>query len=124
MTRLQKLWPRILLQPNHAVAPLPTKADAVQLAARTELERVLGRWTRWCEPKESGASDEHLAIAGRRVDKALRTFFGQQAVLSIRAASDPSSGGGKILLSADRLFVAFLGRRAAMAVTRKIYSNL
>ncbi len=120
----QKLWARILRQPNEAVAPLSDKADAVQVAARTELERVLGIWTRWWERNESDGSDEQLASSVRRMDAALRTFLGQQALLRVRAASDPCGGRGRSLLAGDRLLVAFLGRRAAMAVTRKVYSNL
>jgi hypothetical protein len=122
MTWLARLWGR--LQRPRTVDPLLERVDGIQLTA-TELERVLGVWTRLVksEGDESDESDEQRAVVGQRVEKELQTYFGQGALQRVQATLG-SSGGGNILLAADRLFVAFLGTRAAMAVTRKLYSNL
>jgi hypothetical protein len=83
---------------------------------------MLNVWTRWGTRDEPNESDEELAVVGGRVETELRRFFGQDALQHVRSTSR-KSGSGTVLFDADRLFVAFLGRRAAMAVTRKLYSD-
>jgi len=104
-------------------APLPDEPDT-PLTPVAELERVLGVWTRWWMRGQGDEPDEQLALAGERAEAELQRFFGQRALQRVQAACSASSDGGTMLLAADRLFVAFLGTRAAMALTRKLYSNL
>ena len=124
MTALLKLWTRFLRRQSPAADSLPAGDDSVRSAAISELERVMDVWSSWWTGTESQKPDEQLAVASRHVDTALQTFFGEQALLRLRAAPGQPSSAGTILLAADRLFVALLGRRAAMAVTRKVYSDL
>jgi hypothetical protein len=124
MTALPNMWARFLRRPAAATNSRPAGADAVRLAAISELERVMDVWSCWWTGTENHKSDEQLAVASRHVDTALQTFFGQEALLRLRASSNLSGSSGTILLTADRLFVALIGRRAAMAVTRKVYSHL
>ena len=124
MTALLNLWARILRRPSAAADSRPAGADSVRTAAMSELERVMDVWSGWWTGAEHPKPDERLAVASRHVDTALQTFFGEEALLRLRASSKLSGSTGTILLSADRLFVALLGRRAAMAVTRKVYSHL
>jgi hypothetical protein len=84
---------------------------------------MLDVWTRWGKRTEGNESDEQLAVVCGRVETELERFFGQDGLQHVQSASC-KSGNATILLAADRLFVAFLGRRAAMAVTRKLYSDL
>ena len=119
MTWLARLWGRLQSRP---VDPPLEPVDGIQLTA-TELERVLGVWTRLVQ-SERDESDEQLAVVGQRVEKELQTYFGQDTLQRVQATRGNSGSGGNILLAADRLFVAFLGTRAAMAVTRKLQSNL
>jgi hypothetical protein len=121
MTWLARLWGRLLQRPHPMELP-PVPVDGIQLTA-AELERVMGVWTRWWAQSEGDESDEQLAVMGRRVEKELQTYFGQDTWQRVQATKG-NGGGGTILLAADQLFVAFLGTRAAMAVTRKLYSNL
>jgi hypothetical protein len=104
------------------VGPPLDRVDGIQLTA-IELERVLGVWTRLVQ-SEGDESDEQRAVVGRRVEKELQTYFGRDALRRVQATHGDCGGGGNMLLAADRLFVAFLGTRAAMAVTRKLHSNL
>ena len=124
MTALLNLWARFLRRPSAFADSFPAGADGVRKAAISELERVMDVWSSWWTGTEHHKPDEQLAVANRCVDTALQTFFGQQALLRLRASSGASGSSGRILLTADRLFVALLGRRAAMAVTRKVYSHL
>ena len=119
MTWWARLWGRLRLRP---VAPHLEPVGGIRLTA-TELERVLSVWTRLVQ-SERDESDEQLAVVSRRVEKEVQTYFGQDALQRVQATRGKSGGGGNILLAADRLFVAFLGTRAAMAVTRKLHSNL
>ena len=124
MTALLNVWARFLRRPAAATNLRPAGADAVRSAAISELERVMDVWSCWWTGTENHKPDEQLAVASRHVDTALQTFFGQQALRDLRASSGISGSSGTILLAADRLFVTLLGRRAAMAVTRKVYSHL
>jgi len=123
MTAPLNLLTRFLRRQSPAADSLPAGADSVRSAAISELKRVMDVSSSWWTETEGQKPDGQLAVASRHVDEALQTFFGEQALLRLRAAPGPS-GGGTILLAADRLFVALLGRRAAMAVTRKVYSDL
>jgi len=124
MTWLHRVWVRLRRRPTSALAaPAPEQPDAGPLTSPAELERVLGVWTRWWTRGQCEEFDEQLALAGQRVEGELLRFFGQDALQRVQGACGASSGSGTILLTADRWFVAFLGTRAAMAVTRKLYSN-
>jgi hypothetical protein len=115
-------WLAKLLLRRRPVEVPPEPVDDIQLTA-AKLERALGVWTRLLQ-SEGDESDEQLAVVGPRVEKELQTYFGQDTVQRFQATRGDSGSGGNILLAADRLFVAFLGTRAAMALTRKLYSNL
>lgn len=117
MTWLARLRGKRLQQPH-----LPEPVDGIRLTA-AELERVLGVWTRLVQ-SDGDESDEQQAVLGQRVEKELQTFFGQDALQRLQVTRGDCGSGGNILLAADRLFVAFMGTRAAMAVTRKLYTNL
>jgi hypothetical protein len=123
MTWLRRPW--VLLRKSAAPAPLPEQVDAVRVEPPAELERLLGVWTRWWAPSGNDESDDELAQVRRRAEAELRRFFGQDTLHRVQGDyGGESRGKGTVLLAADRLFVAFLGTRAAMAVTRKLYSNL
>lgn len=123
MTWLDRFWAR--RQTSVLPAPVPEQPDDVPLTSTAELERLLGVWTRWWTRSRNDESDEQLALVGQRVEAELLRFFGQDALQRVQVAcGGASDGGGTIRLAADRLFVAFLGTRAAMALTRKLYSNL
>lgn len=68
----------------------------------------------------SGA--DSLAGAGKRVEAEVQRFFGAEALRGVQSAAS-ASGSGTIVFAADRLLVTFLGRSAAMAITRKLYSD-
>ncbi len=121
MTRLARLWAKLPRRLRSVELP-PEPVNGIQLTA-AELERALGVWTRLVR-SESDESDKQLAVVRRRVEKELQTYFGQDTLERVRANRRDRGSGENILLAADRLFVAFLGTRAAMAVTRKLYSNL
>ncbi len=121
MIRFARLWERRRRRPCPAELP-SERLDGILLTP-AELERVLGVWTRLVQ-NEGDEFDEQLAVMGRRVEKELQTYFGQDTLQRVQANPGVSGGGGTMLLAADRLFVAFLGTRAAMAVTRKLYFNL
>jgi hypothetical protein len=122
--QLRSLWAR--LARRHSAAAVPPNHDSlsepVDLAGFAQLERKLDTWARWGRRGESTESDEQLAVVVPRVANEVERFFGQNGLRHVEPASGKS--GGTMLFAADRLFVAFLGRRAAMAVTRKLYSDL
>lgn len=125
MRPLRSLLTRLLRRPSSAAVP-PKRvslSDPLDLAGFAQLERTLDVWTRWGKRGEPAESDEKLAVVDPRVAAELQKFFGQNGLRHVESASC-KSGSGTILFAADRLFVAFLGRRAAMAVTRKLYSDL
>ncbi len=125
MRRLRSLWARPARRPAVPVVPPRhgSPSEPPELAGLAQLERMLDVWTRWGKGGEPNESDEQLAVVGPRVAMEMQKFFGQNGLRHVESASG-KSGGGAILFAADRLFVAFLGRRAAMAVTRKLYSDL
>jgi hypothetical protein len=120
------LWVRLRRrQISAGTEPASESPDAAPLTSAAELERVLGAWVRWWTRSRADESDQDLVQAGQRVEAELVRFFGQDTLQRVQGACcGASPGGGTIFLTADRLFVAFLGTRAAMAVTRKVYSNL
>ena len=91
--------------------------------AFTEIDRALEAWTRWWTRSEGDERDDQLIAVRRRAEKEVQKFFGKKMLRSVQLAG-PRTREADLLLAADRLFVIFLGRRAAMAVTRKVYSNL
>ena len=91
-TWLARLWGR--LQRPRPVDPPLERVDGIQLTA-TELERVLGVWTRLVQ-SEGDESDEQRAVVGRRVEKELQTYFGQDALQRVQAIRGNSGGGGNI----------------------------
>lgn len=105
------------------VAPLSDELlRPIASSALADLERNLDIWVR--ERKREGLEpSKELAIVGQRVEKELQRFFGHEVLQRISSTAGESVNGRDILF-ADRLFVAFLGRSAAMAVTRKLYSRL
>ena len=123
MRQLRSLWPRLAGRPSVAAVPPnhDSLSEPLDLAGLAELERKLATWTRWGKLGEP--TDEQLAVVVRRVATEMVRFFGQKGWRHVEPASG-KSGKGTIPFAADRLFVAFLGRRAAMAVTRKLYSDL
>jgi hypothetical protein len=119
----KNLWKRVRPSDSTEIAPptgevLPDPAHLTNIA---ELERALDGWTRHWAPGEREQPDAQLSAMSRRAETELRTFFGQDALQLVRSTAG-QPGKGPLLLAADRLFVNFLGRRAAMAVTRKLYS--
>lgn len=124
MTIFRKLWVRLRRRSTDCVEQqtpdrLPEPLEQTALAG---LESTLDLWTRWAKRSEPNEVDPQLAAASLRAEKELRRFFGLRALRVVQSRSG-ESGGGTIVFNADRLFVAYLGRRAAMAVTRKLYSN-
>jgi|SRR5579871_1737879 len=93
--------------PSHAV---PLEAD-VQASALAAIERKLDILILGGDP-------------GRRIsDRAeleVHRFFGAPAVHRIRSVAEAAENGATVV-AADRLLVTFLGRSAAMAITRKLY---
>lgn len=92
-------------------------------SALAELERSLDVWTMRETEREVPGPSKELAVVGQRVEAELGRFFGRDALRHIQPNAGETINGTGILF-ADRLFVAFLGRSAAMAVTRKLYSRL
>lgn len=132
MIPLRSLWARlrrrrgIAPRDRRVDPPAPDHSEPLELrsfAEFAELERALDVWTRWWTRAEGDEPDEQLAVVGHRLETELQKFFGQETSERVQKAF-AEYGRGTTLLAADRLFVAFLGRRAAMAVTRKIYSDL
>ncbi len=119
---LKKIWERLrpgdspCIEPSTAEVP----SDPAHMVNLAEMERALDGWTRHWAPRERDQPDAQLAAMSRRAETDLRIFFGQDALQLVRSAAG-QPGKGPLLLAADRLFVNFLGRRAAMAVTRKLY---
>lgn len=126
MTWMQRLRARLeQRRATAAPAPLPDEPDGVTLTSPAELERLLTVWTRRWTRSRGKESDAQWGVARARVEAELRRFFGQGTLQRVQGACRGApGGGGSLLLAADRLFVAFLGTRATMAVTRKLYSNL
>ena len=123
MTIFPNLWRRIRQDSRHSadLTPVDTLPDPLHLTTIAELENVLDGWTRQWAPGERDQPDAQLAAMSRRAETELRRFFGQDALNLVQSTAG-QPGKGPLLLAADRLFVNFLGRRAAMAVTRKLYS--
>jgi hypothetical protein len=87
--------------------------EAVELSALAGLERRLDVLTR------GGSAGDSV---GKRAEVEVQRFFGREALQGILSASG-NSGNGATVFAADRLLVTFLGRRAAMAITRKLYAD-
>jgi len=125
VTTLRKLWASVRRQATSDVERrtpdrLPEPLDQTVLAG---LESKLDLWTRWAEGSERKEPDTELATASLRAEKELRRLFGARALQAVQSGSE-EFGSGNTVFRADRLFVAFLGRRAAMAITRKLSSKL
>jgi hypothetical protein len=122
--KLRDFWR--LLCPSAAEDETPVSDELLRpiaSAALADLERNLDIWAMQGREREQREPSKELAVVGQRVEKELRRFFGRKALRYIQSSAGESVDGTAILF-ADRLFVAFLGRRAAMAVTRKLYSRL
>jgi hypothetical protein len=117
---------RLLRRSSIADAEAPLSNETLQpiaSAALAELERSLDIWMVRGREREAREPSKELAVDGQRVEAEVGRFFGREALQHVQSsASEPVNGTG--ILFADRLFVAFLGRSAAMAVTRKLYSRL
>ncbi len=126
MRRLRNLWGRArALYRSEAAGDLPPSENLRELiatAAFADLEQRLEVWARWGTPRESHEPSKEFAIVSQRVEEELQRIFGQEALRGIQSTCQSSNG--TIVFAADRLFVEFLGRSAAMAVTRKLYSRL
>jgi hypothetical protein len=125
VTTLRKLWASVRRQATNDVERrTPDKLpEPLAQTVLTGLEGKLDVWTRWAKRSERNALDIELAAASLRAERELQRFFGPRALRSVQSRSG-ESGSGTTVFTADRLFVAFLGRRAAMAITRKLSSNL
>ncbi len=125
MKGLRDFWP-FLRRPSAAKEEPPLSGEPlppIASAALADLKRSLDLWTVLARERETREPSKELAVVGQRVEGEVRRFFGREALRRIQpSAGEPVNGTG--ILFADRLFVAFLGRRAAMAVTRKLYSRL
>lgn len=102
--------------------PCDNSADPLAQSALADLERSLevligGGEQRSCEKMR----DKQIEV-GKRIEADLRRFFGEKIWQGMPSGT-ASSGSGAMVLAADRLFVAFLGRSAGMAITRKLYSD-
>ena len=103
-------------------SPVESLLGPLELSAFSELERKLDILTR-SNPRPAGmATDDTQAWAGKRVEAEVQRYFGSEALQGIQSTAN-ALGHGTIAFTADRLLVTFLGRSAAMAVTRKLYSN-
>ena len=87
--------------------------EPLELSALADLERKLDVLTRGGSPR---------AKIGERAEVEVERFFGEEALRGIQSAAG-TSGNGTTVFAADRLLVTFLGRSAAMAITRKLYSD-
>jgi hypothetical protein len=88
---------------------------------KLRLENTLNEWVEWWNSSGSEKSNERLHAAAQRAEKELEQYFGPGALEQLKSST---SGDGRLIFEADGLIEAFLGKRAAMAVTRKLYSNL
>ncbi len=117
MKWLHNLRPRSWRQPilisGHPVSPSEDLMEPLELSALAELERKLDILT--------GEGSSQAAL-GKRAEAEVERFFGDAALHDMQSAAT-GSGDATIVLAADRLLVTFLGRRAAMAITRKLYSG-
>jgi hypothetical protein len=105
-------WRRSVLTPADQFSP-ECMQEAVELSALAGLERKLDVLTR------GGAAG---ASFGQRAEVEVERFFGGEAVRGIRSAAGNSEADTTVF-AADRLLVTFLGRSAAMAITRKLYAD-
>jgi hypothetical protein len=125
MTIFQNLWSRLHGGSQPTLDPIPgiqcIQDDPVHLKTPSEFEHALDEWTRQWGPGNRDQADEQLAAMNRRAETELQRYFGDDALRLVQSAAG-KPGNGPLLLAADRLFINFLGRRAAMAVTRKLYS--
>lgn len=92
----------------------------------SQLDRRLRAWARqWSsEPGAALAADQLLV--NERVRRALGSLFGAGAVSRVESTCCPQEAGHASLLMpvALPLFDAFLGRRAARELSRKMLSGL
>jgi hypothetical protein len=121
VTTLRKLWNSVRHQSTTDVGRLTPDSlpETPEQRALAGLEGKLDVWTRWAKRSERDEPDRELAAASLRAEKELRRFLGAHALKTVQSWSGESCSGN-IVFMADRLFVAFLGRRAAMAITRKV----
>ena len=83
----------------------------LELSVLADLERKLDVLT------HGGSLQAKL---GQRAEAEVQRFFGGEAVRGIQSTASASENGTTVF-AADRLLVTFLGRSAAMAITRKLY---
>jgi hypothetical protein len=124
MKMLGAFWRRPRPAGAKEVAPLSDELlRPIALSALADLERNLDIWAARERKRDGSEPSKELAVVGQRVEKELQRFFGHEVLQRLSSTAGESVNGRGILF-ADRLFVAFLGRSAAMAVTRKLYSRL
>jgi hypothetical protein len=87
----------------------------------SRMENTLNQWIDWW--RGAGEKESGERVAARRAENELEHYFGSRALAHLKAAT-AGSDERSIVFAADRLFEAFLGKRAAMALTRRLYSNL
>jgi hypothetical protein len=110
---LRDLLTRPSRRPAPDSSPPESLTELLELSALADLERKLDVLTRGGSPQ---------AKIGKRAEAEVKRFFGGEALRGIQSAAS-TSGNGTTVFAADRLLVTFLGRSAAMAITRKIYSD-
>jgi hypothetical protein len=124
MKQPRDFWRLLRRPPRTEKTPVSDELlQPIVSSALAELERSLDIWTMRKTEREVPEPSKELAVVGQRVEAELGRFFGRDALRHIQPNASESINGTGILF-ADRLFVAFLGRSAAMAVTRKLYSRL
>ncbi len=94
-------------------SPPESSPEPLELSALADLERKLDVLTRGGSPQTN---------IGKRAEAEVQRFFGGEALRGMQSAASTSEDG-TIVFAADRLLVTFLGRSAAMAITRKLYSD-
>lgn len=99
-----------------------SSADYIEPPAMATMEITLEQWTEWWKCTDETKSNERLGLAVQRAESELERYFGL-SVLKYVKSSTAKSGPGREIFAADRLFEAFLGKRAAIAMTRKLFSN-
>jgi len=87
--------------------------EPLEVSVLADLERKLDFLTRAGTPQ---------AKIGKRAEAEVQRFFGGEALRGVQSAASTYENG-TIVFAADRLLVIFLGRSAAMAITRKLYSD-
>jgi hypothetical protein len=107
----------LLTRPSRRPAAYPSLPESLteplELSALADLERKLDVLT--------GGGSPQTRI-GKRAEAEVQRFFGGEALRGMQCAASTSENG-TIVFAADRLLVTFLGRSAAMAITRKLYSD-